>query len=263
MPTTAGRFPTTALLLSTPDEVAPQALGQANRIARIAGGVLLAFLGLRRGGTVGLLTAGAGAVLLSSANRGQVRTYDQRWHGARAAVTILADPAELYEHWDGLWQLPSLLSVVCGVEAREGGVVRLFLYDADGDTLNWDVEIDIDQPGELLRFKAVEGSQVPGDGEITFRPAPGDRGTEVHARLLLGPPAGFAGAVAAGLVGHSGEPGRSLADDLRRFKQRVEAGEIATTRGQPRGSGARLLRKLTARVLPRALLAEPVATEAR
>jgi uncharacterized membrane protein len=261
MATTAGRFPTTALLLSTPEEVAAQARGEVSRVARIAGGGLLALYGLWRGGTFGLLTAGAGALLIAGADRGKVRAFDKRWHGARAAVTILAEPQALYHHWRGLWTLPSLVSVVSGVEPRPNGELRLFLHDGDGRQLSLDVEIEVEIPGELIRWKAVPTSDVPGEGEVYFRPAPGGRGTEVHVRILLGPPAGFVGAVAAGLVGRSGEPGRALADDLRRFKQRVETGEVATTQGQPRGSGARTLRRITARVLPEALLADPVARE--
>ena len=255
MPTTAGRFPTTSLLLSTPDEVAPLALGEASYFLRLAGGTMLALYGLWRGDTYGLLSAGAGALILSSADRGRLDAFGRHWHGARAAVTVLTDPETLYQSFRGLTGLPSILSIVSGVEPLEGGRVRLFLYDADGRALRWDVELEIDLPGELIRFKAIERSEVPGDGEITFRPAPGDRGTELHVRLLLGPPAGFTGAVAAGLVGHSGEPGRSLADDLRRLKQRLETGEVATTRGQP-------ARARAARVLPRPLRAEPAALEA-
>jgi uncharacterized membrane protein len=261
MPTTAGRYPTTSLLLSTPDEVAPQALSEAYRLARVAGGTMLALWGLLRGGTVGLVGAGVGAALVATADRGAVRAQDQRWHGAHASVTVLAEPEQLYQRWRGLWTLPTLVSVVAGVEPREDGHVRLFVHDSRGRPLRWDVQIEIELPGELLRWKALKGSEVPGEGEITFRPAPGDRGTEVHLRLLLGPPAGFAGAVAAGDLAHSGEPGRALADDLRRFKQLVETGEVATTAGQPRGAGRRQLKRMTDRVLPRALRAEPAATE--
>jgi uncharacterized membrane protein len=64
-------------------------------------------------------------------------------------------------------------------------------------------------------------------------PAPGDRGTEVHVRLDYKPPGGKAGAMVAKLFGD--EPGQQVGDDLRRLKQMLEAGEVATTAGQPSG----------------------------
>ena len=135
MATTAGRFPTTALLMSTPDEVAPQATGEVYRLAAIAGGGLLAMIGLRRGGALGLLAAGAGALLIKNANRARIQPFDQHWHGARATVTILAEPEELYRHWRGLWLMPSLVSAVSGIEPLPDGRLRLFLHDADGRQL--------------------------------------------------------------------------------------------------------------------------------
>ena len=54
--------------------------------------------------------------------------------------------------------------------------------------------------------------------------APGDRGTEVHVDLRYDPPGGALGALFAKLFGE--EPGRQIADDLRRFKQVMETGEV-------------------------------------
>jgi hypothetical protein len=47
------------------------------------------------------------------------------------------------------------------------------------------------------------------------------------------PPAGSLGAAFAKLFGR--EPGQQINTDLRRFKQIMEAGEIATVKGQPSG----------------------------
>jgi uncharacterized membrane protein len=50
------------------------------------------------------------------------------------------------------------------------------------------------------------------------------------------PPAGKVGATLAQLVG--GEPAQLIKEDLRRLKQILEAGEIATTDGQTSGRAA-------------------------
>lgn len=47
------------------------------------------------------------------------------------------------------------------------------------------------------------------------------------------PPGGVVGSAIAKLFGE--EPEQQIGDDLRRFKQLMEAGEIATTAGQPVG----------------------------
>ena len=61
-------------------------------------------------------------------------------------------------------------------------------------------------------------------GEVEFRPAPGDRGTEILVELRYSPPAGRAGASIAKLFGK--EPSQEIAADLRRLKQVLETGEV-------------------------------------
>jgi uncharacterized membrane protein len=70
----------------------------------------------------------------------------------------------------------------------------------------------------------VSGAWRESEGEIVrFVPAPGDRGTEVHVERRR----------AAKLFGPS--PAAQLHDDLRRFKQVLETGEVARSEGSPRG----------------------------
>jgi uncharacterized membrane protein len=47
------------------------------------------------------------------------------------------------------------------------------------------------------------------------------------------PPAGRIGAAVAWMLGH--DPASSVREDLRRFKQLMETGEVPTIQGQPRG----------------------------
>jgi hypothetical protein len=70
------------------------------------------------------------------------------------------------------------------------------------------------------------------EASVTFRTAPGDRGTEIHVDL---------GAAASGKLAQplqkvrGTEPVAKVKDDLRRFKQHVETGEIARSDGTPEG----------------------------
>ena len=69
-----------------------------------------------------------------------------------------------------------------------------------------------------------------GDATVTFKDAPGDRGTEIHVEVD-GP--GKLGEVAKKLTGT--EPLAKAKDDLRRFKQLVETGEISRSDASPEG----------------------------
>ena len=71
-------------------------------------------------------------------------------------------------------------------------------------------------------------------GSVHFEDAGGDRGTRVRVRLQYRPPGGKIGAAVARLLGR--DAATQIREDLRRFKQLLEAGEIATTEGQPRGN---------------------------
>jgi uncharacterized membrane protein len=65
--------------------------------------------------------------------------------------------------------------------------------------------------------------------DVTFRPAPGDRGTEVHVDL--------GGAAAPVSVLGRVSPAKAK-DELRRFKQVVETGEVVRSEGVPQGENA-------------------------
>ena len=68
-------------------------------------------------------------------------------------------------------------------------------------------------------------------------PAPGGRGTEVHVTLRYDMPAGALGKAVAKYFGD--DPSQALDDDLRRFKQVMETGEVVRSDGAPWGKRAR------------------------
>ena len=72
------------------------------------------------------------------------------------------------------------------------------------------------------------------DAQVSFAPAPGDRGTEVRV-VLPDAPEGLGEKVAA-VMGVDAQ--RDLDDALRQFKQLLETGEIARSDGSPTGTDA-------------------------
>jgi uncharacterized membrane protein len=74
------------------------------------------------------------------------------------------------------------------------------------------------------------------DAVVTFDKAPGDRGTEIRVDLDRSPKAGKLGELVEKVA--RAEPLAELKDELRHFKQQVEAGEIARSDGAPEGERA-------------------------
>jgi hypothetical protein len=71
------------------------------------------------------------------------------------------------------------------------------------------------------------------DASVSFTDAPGDRGTELAVEWLDTPPADDFGRLAAKLSGR--DLATQLADDLRRFKQLVETGQVTRSDATPGG----------------------------
>jgi uncharacterized membrane protein len=99
--------------------------------------------------------------------------------------------------------------------------------------VEWDAVIINEIEGELIAWKSVDEADVPNAGSVHFKDARRGRGTEVKVVLEYLPPAGAVGARVAEMLGE--EPDTQVREDLRRFKQMMEAGETPTIDGQPSG----------------------------
>lgn len=71
------------------------------------------------------------------------------------------------------------------------------------------------------------------DAVVSFDEAPGGRGTELAVDLVFDPPAGDLGKAALKLTGR--DLATQLADDLRRFKQQLETGQVVRSDATPDG----------------------------
>lgn len=148
--------------------------------------------------------------------------------GARVerTVTILRSPDELYARWHDLARLPELMAHLESVTPLDEKRSRWVARGPGGTRVMWEAEITADEPGRLIAWRSVAGSDIENAGSVRFTPAPGGRGTEVKVLLSYELPAGRLGEAAVTLLGESGDHG--VREDLRRFKQRMETGEVAT-----------------------------------
>jgi len=221
-------------------------VGQFERWVSLFGGGLLAFDGLRRGTLEGLAEAMLGGCLVERGLTGHCRVYNalgvntasrnpaaavSAARGVKVvqAVTISKPADELFHFWHNFENLPHFMhhleSVTCA-----GNRSHWVAKGPAGMHVSWDAEIINEEPNRLIAWRSLEGSQVSTAGSVHFTPAPGGRGTEVRVVLKYDPPGGKLGSWFTWLFG--ADPQCEIAEDLRRFKQLTEAGEIPTTWGQ-------------------------------
>ncbi|MFB3816203.1 MAG: SRPBCC family protein [Candidatus Methylomirabilales bacterium] len=222
-------------------------VGGMERGFSVLGGVVLTLLGLRRRTAGGLAAGAAGLALihrgvtgycagyramgLSTAERGAGREeVRDRGYCAQKRLRIERPPDALYAFWREFTNLPRVMPLVERVSRNPDGTLHWVL----GGPVHvaWDARTTEDRPDARIAWETLKGSEVHHVGAVEFRPAPGG-GTDVVLSVAYAPPAGILGKAAAKLLGE--DPARRIAEDLRRFKQIMEAGEIPRVEGQPRG----------------------------
>ena len=220
-------------------------VGASERIISVLGGAALTFWGMKkfpRANSISLTLAGgyllargvSGYCPVSSLlNR---NTYNKK---ARAmeitgTFTINRPRAEVYSYWRNLENLPRFMKhleeVVAIDDKRSTWKARI---PGGVGTIRWEAEIIEDQENDYICWCSLPHSTLDNAGEIRFSDAPGNRGTEIHATISYRLPAGDAGSIVGKLFNPLVE--QLVKEDLRRFKNIMETGEIPTTEGQPSG----------------------------
>jgi uncharacterized membrane protein len=215
--------------------------GDTERWASIIGGGAMVLFGLQQRSLRGVLTAIAGGSLAYHGAQGEKKLPDvvsdavglNKVIRAERTVTIRKPAAELYAYWHDFANLPTFMKHVQSVTVLDLRRSHWVAKAPMGQSIEWDADIIDDRPNELIAWASLEGADVDNSGFVRFKPAPGDRGTEVKVVIEYNPPGGVLGSALAKLFGD--EPEQQIGDELNRFKQLMEAGEIATTEGQPAG----------------------------
>jgi len=222
-------------------------VGDSERLLSSVGGGALALVGLSRGDLGGLALAIGGGLLLHRGITGHCPCYDvldvstTERHGPATSVaagrgvkvehtvTINSPPDKLYGYWRQLENLPRFMHHLESV-AQQNDISHWVAKGPLNTPIEWDAEIINDKKNELIAWKSLEGSMLDNAGSVHFVPAPGGRGTQVKIILKYDPPGGQAASVLARLFGKA--PEQEVKEDLRRFKQLMETGDIITTEGQ-------------------------------
>ncbi|AJP72153.1 SRPBCC family protein [Sphingomonas hengshuiensis] len=142
------------------------------------------------------------------------------------SVTINRPRQELFAYWRDFANLSTFMENVEQVESLDARRSRWVVKAPAGKTVEWIATITEESDGAFIAWASEAGADVPNSGRVDFRDAQGERGTIVTATILYDPPGGTIGKIVAKLFQR--EPAIQARRDLRRFKQLMETGEIAT-----------------------------------
>lgn len=222
----------------------PVNVGELGRWVSVFGGGALAAAGLARRSPLGALLAIAGGSLIyrgltgfctfndalgiSTARRTNRNVAIPAGAGCKVEqiITVQRSPAEVYEFWRELENLPRIMRHLDSVRVLDGRRSHWVARAPLGLNVQWDAEIITDRPNETISWRSVPGSMVSTAGSVHFTPAAGGQGTQVRVILKFDPPAGKLGARIARLLGES--PDTQIAEDLQHFKQIMESRRVPT-----------------------------------
>ncbi|GGT00041.1 hypothetical protein GCM10010156_67660 [Planobispora rosea] len=178
----------------------------------------------------------------------EVEQVARRGMNLHAAVTVNRPRREVYRRWRDVENLPGFMAHLESVSTTADGRSHWRARGPAGTAVTWNAKVVEDRPDELISWKSA-GGVVGVTGSVRFADAPGGRGTEIHVDLSYRLPTGRAGLLLARLTGE--HPEQQVRDDLRRFKQVMETGEVVRSEGSPEGTRAlRQARQRPARPVP-------------
>lgn len=215
------------------------ALSDAEDWLALGAGALLVIVGASRRSSIGAGVALAGLPLLY---RGATGRWPDALNGhrngdstkealrgdrgvhVRESIRLEMPVADTYRFWRRLENLPRFMRYLDRVTETTDGKSHWVAPGPAGLTVEWDAEIINEIENKLLAWRSLPGSDVVTAGSVTFEEVRGGRSTQVSVHLQYAPPAGRAGSLVATLFGR--EPSQTIREDMRRFRQLLEAGEV-------------------------------------
>ena len=224
------------------------------RWSRIAGDLLdlslLAWAGRRTpNGRLALITA----LFAGMTSLDVLATCDRRGQSARQghlpnsirihkSLYIQRPPEACYGFWRNFENFPQFMRDVESVQVVDATRTHWRLRTLQGKPVEWTVELFSDIPSQQLGWRTIADAPIAHSGVVKFLPAYGHSSTRLEIDILYKTPT--AQSMDMSSMPFTEEPSRQWDDDLRRFKQLLETGEIATTLGQSSGRRSALARRL-------------------
>jgi uncharacterized membrane protein len=237
--------------LKRPEEEDSINVGKTERLLSALAAAAVAVVGLRRRRLRALLLPLAGSLFTravtgrSAVNRALGRNTARRERVSPVAsvrrsegikversVVVNRPVHEVYHFWRNFENLPRFMDHLESVTVLDENRSHWIAKAPAGTRVEWDAVIHNEIDNELIGWRSLPGSDINHAGSVHFTPT-AQGGTEVRVVLSYEPPAGKLGAAVAKLLGE--EPSQQVQDDLRRFKQVMEALEVQGNSRQPAG----------------------------
>ncbi len=183
--------------------------------------------------TLGVLAAITAVDLTASLRASREEPRGLRGVSFAEALIVNKAPEECYRFWRDTSNLPKFISALESVTAVREGLSRWVFRGPSRRRWEWISQVIADEPGSHIGWRSIESPQMEHAGSVHFRAAAGKRGTLVRVSMHYRPVAGRNAVHAGRLI--EAWPRFEVREDLRRFKQLIETGEIATTLDQPSG----------------------------
>ncbi len=148
------------------------------------------------------------------------------------SVVIVRPRDELFRFWRNLGNLPRFMDHLQAVGVLDDRHSHWVVRGPAGVRLEWDAEITHEVENELIAWRSLPGSDLDHRGAVHFSPVH-NGGTEVRVILRYRTRGGAAGNAITQILGE--RPSEQIVDDLRRFKQVMEAGEPVPALGSSTG----------------------------
>jgi uncharacterized membrane protein len=141
------------------------------------------------------------------------------------SVTINKPVGELFAYFRNFANLPAFMENVERIDVLDDKRSHWVVKGPARLTYEWDALVTEEVQDRYIAWASQPGADVDNSGRVDFRDA-GARGTVVTATIMYDPPGGVVGKLIAKMFQR--EPAIQARRDLRRFKQLMETGEIAT-----------------------------------
>ena len=179
-----------------------------------------------------LLVAGAGGYLVFRGATGYCPVYNfvdrQRSQiknsnvNIRTSVFINKPRQEVYDFWRNLENLPLFMTHLKSVKQLDGKRSH-WESNLPGNlsSISWEAEIVSDNPGSVIGWRSIAGSEIDNAGKVEFTDAADGQGTVVQVVISYLPPrGGFIKSKIADLLSPVFE--RMVRNDINNFKHYIE-----------------------------------------
>lgn len=159
----------------------------------------------------------------------------QRGVRVQRSMTVLCPAEDLYNFWSDVEKAPLYMDYIESVMKTGERTSHWIAKGPFGNQVEWNSELTQVTPNKVIAWHVHGKPTTANAGKVTFEPASNGQGTVVTLELDFFQFRGAFGTSIGKLFGHI--PELQVASTLRHFKELMEAGEIATIKGQPTGKG--------------------------